>query len=194
MEKLVVEYWPISKITPYARNAKMHPAHQIEQIKKSINEFGFRDPIAVWHGEIVEGHGRLIAAKELKMSEVPVIVLDDLTDEQRRAYALVHNKLTMNSDFDLELLDMELGDIEDIDMGDFGFDLGEDDPIEAVEDDYDAEPPVEPKAKRGEIYQLGGHRLMCGDSTSSEDVQLLMGGGTGRYGLHRSSIWGRNRG
>ena len=124
MEKLVVEYWPISKITPYARNAKMHPAHQIEQIKKSINEFGFRDPIAVWHGEIVEGHGRLIAAKELKMSEVPVIVLDDLTDEQRRAYALVHNKLTMNSDFDLELLDMELGDITDIDMGDFGFDSG----------------------------------------------------------------------
>lgn len=121
MEKLVVEYWPISKITPYARNAKMHPAHQIEQIKKSINEFGFRDPIAVWHGEIVEGHGRLIAAKELKMPEVPVIVLDDLTDEQRRAYALVHNKLTMNSDFDLELLDMELGDITDIDMGDFGF-------------------------------------------------------------------------
>lgn len=125
MEKLTIEYWPISKITPYARNAKMHPAHQIEQIKKSINEFGFRDPIAVWHGEIVEGHGRLIAAKELKMSEVPVIVLDDLTDEQRRAYALVHNKLTMNSDFDLELLDMELGDIADIDMGDFGFEFYE---------------------------------------------------------------------
>lgn len=123
MNKLTVEYWAISKITPYARNAKMHPAHQIEQIKKSINEFGFRDPIAVWHGEIVEGHGRLIAAKELKMSEVPVIVLDDLTDEQRRAYALVHNKLTMNSDFDLELLDMELGDIADIDMGDFGFEF-----------------------------------------------------------------------
>lgn len=82
---------------------------------------GFRDPIGVWHGEIVEGHGRHIAAKELGMTEVPIIRLDDLTDEERRAYALIHNQTTMNSGWDNMLLDIELGDITDIDMSVFGF-------------------------------------------------------------------------
>lgn len=173
---LTVEYWPLSKIKPYPRNAKLHPPEQIEQIKRSIQEFGFNDPIGIWNGEIVEGHGRYIAAEELGIDTVPVIRLDGLTDEQRRAYALAHNKLTMNSDFDLGLLNLELDDITDIDMSLFGFDFGEGEPIEVTEDDFEAEPPVEPKTKRGDIYQLGDHRLMCGDATSSDDVQLLMGG------------------
>lgn len=123
---LQVEYLSLDKIKPYERNAKMHPREQVEQIKKSIEEFGFNDPLALWHGEIVEGHGRYLAALDLGLEQVPVIRLDELTDEQRRAYALVHNKLTMNSDFDFDLLDLELDDIADIDMEKFGFELGED--------------------------------------------------------------------
>ena len=123
---LKIEYIPVKEIEPYKNNVKLHPAEQVEQIKKSIEEFGFNDPIAVWHGTVVEGHGRLIAAQELGMETVPVIRLDGLSDEQRRAYTLIHNKLTMNSGFDLDLLDLELGDITDIDMGEFGFDDEED--------------------------------------------------------------------
>lgn len=129
---LSVEYVPLNTIKPYAGNAKRHPAEQVEQIKKSIEEFGFNDPIATWNGEIVEGHGRFIAAQEMGIESVPVIRLDGLTDAQRKAYTLVHNKLTLNSGFDPDLLSLELIAIEDdIDMSEFGFDaddiFGEDD-------------------------------------------------------------------
>ena len=90
--QLQVEYVDISTITPYKGNAKEHPQEQIEQIKKSIQEFGNIDPIGIWHNEIVEGHGRYLALKELGETQVPVIRLDDLTDEQRRAYTLIPNK------------------------------------------------------------------------------------------------------
>lgn len=119
--KLEIEYIPISEIKLYPNNAKIHTAEQIEQIKKSIKEFGFNDPIGIWHGECVEGHGRIIAATELGLETVPVIRLDELTDEQRRAYMLVHNKLTMNTDFDVDLVNIEIGDILDIDMTQYGF-------------------------------------------------------------------------
>lgn len=120
--KLQVEYVPIGTIKPYKRNAKLHPQEQIEQIKNSMQEFGNIDPIGVWHDEIVEGHGRYEALKQMGVKEIPIIRLDDLTDEQRKAYALVHNKLTMNSDFDVALLDTELAEIETIDMTLLGFD------------------------------------------------------------------------
>jgi site-specific DNA-methyltransferase (adenine-specific) len=173
---LKIEYIPIEDIKPYKNNAKLHPKEQIQQIKNSILEFGFKDPIAIWNDTIVEGHGRLLAAQELGYKELPVIRLDDLTDEQRKAYTLAHNKLTMNSDFDLDILTAELGDITDIDMSDFGFDLDfdNDEPAEVVEDDYDEEPPEEPKAKLGDIYQLGRHRLMCGNSLNQEDITTLL--------------------
>lgn len=119
---LKIEYVPIDSIKPYSKNAKLHPAEQIEQIKKSIQEFGFKDPLATWHGEVMAGNGRLQAAKELGMKELPIVRLDDLTDEQRRAYALVHNKLTMNSPFDDGILSEELENILDIDMSMFDFD------------------------------------------------------------------------
>lgn len=122
---LKIEYVPIDSIKPYTGNAKLHPPEQIEQIKESIRRVGFRDPIGVWNGEIVEGHGRHLAAQELGMTEVPIIRLDDLTDEERRAYALIHNQTTMNSGWDISLLDIELGDITDIDMSAFGFGLDE---------------------------------------------------------------------
>ena len=121
---LKIEYVPIDSIEPYEGNAKLHPAEQIEQIKESILKFGFNDPIAVWKdGKIIEGHGRLIAAHELNLEQVPIIRLDELTDEQRRAYILVHNKLTMASGFDEDLLMLELESISDIDMEQFGFDI-----------------------------------------------------------------------
>ena len=121
VDELKVEYVPIGSIKPYSRNAKQHPQEQIEQIKASMREFGNIDPIGVWHNEVVEGHGRLMAAQELGYDTIPIIRLDALTDEQRRAYALIHNQLTMNSGWDAELLDLELGDIE-LDMSEFGFD------------------------------------------------------------------------
>lgn len=123
---LKVEYIDINELITYANNAKIHTAEQVEQIKKSIQEFGMNDPIAIWkNNEIIEGHGRLLALKELGYETVPVIRLDSLTDEQRKAYALVHNKLTMNTGFDIDLLSMELEDINDIDMDYFGFSIDE---------------------------------------------------------------------
>ena len=138
--ELRIEYVSKQDLKPYANNAKIHTAEQIEQIKKSIEEFGFNDPIAIWHdNEIIEGHGRLLAVMEIDdIQEVPIIRLDDLTDEERRAYMLAHNQLTMNTGFDFMLLEEELENLE-IDMGEFGFD-----PIYSDQDvsDYfmDAEP------------------------------------------------------
>ena len=130
---LTIEYVPLKSIKPYKRNAKKHPQSQIDQIADSITQFGFDDPIGVWHGEIVEGHGRYLAAKQLGLAEIPIIRLDDLTDEQRKAYTLIHNKLTMNSGFDVDLLTAELESIAEIDMTVFDFEL----PSFEPEDDRD---------------------------------------------------------
>ena len=113
----------IGELKPYEKNAKIHTKEQIEQIKNSVLQFGMNDPIAVWGEEnlIVEGHGRLEALKQLGYEEVECIRLDHLTDEERKAYTLAHNKLTMNTDFDLSILDFELENIQTIDMEQFGF-------------------------------------------------------------------------
>lgn len=146
--QLKIQYVPIGKLKTYARNAKLHPAEQIEQIKKSIEEFGFNDPIAIWGDDtIIEGHGRLIAAQELGLEKVPVIRLDGLTDEQRKAYALVHNKLTMNSGFDMETLGDELDSILDINMSEFGFEVLDYEPEETREIDFSPSAFVEVIAK-----------------------------------------------
>lgn len=179
--KLSVVYEDINLIKPYKHNAKIHTPEQIQQIKKSITEFGFNDPIAVdEESVIIEGHGRLIAAKELGMKEVPVIFLYGLTDQQKKAYILAHNQLTMNTGFDMDVLADEINRITAFDMEDFGFDLnalgGEETDPETVEEDEPPEPPANPKSKRGEIYRLGEHRLMCGDSTNKDDVAALMDG------------------
>lgn len=113
--KLKIEYLPLSEIIPYRNNAKIHTTEQIEQITKSIQEFGFNDPIAISNGIIVEGHGRLLAAKKLGMKELPVIKLDSLTEPQRRAYTLIHNQFTLNSDFSLDMLNSELEDLQSLD-------------------------------------------------------------------------------
>lgn len=188
MKKLVIEYLPMTAITPYDGNAKEHPEEQVGEIVQSIKQFGFDDPIAVW-GEknvIVEGHGRLLALKKMSEKErtkagvekgmVPVIRLDHLTEEERRKYILVHNKTNMDSGFSLDILNAELAKIDDADFNlTFNFAMPEDE-TEAVDDDFDPTPPEEPKTKAGQVWLLGRHRLMCGDSTSPEDMQKLMGG------------------
>lgn len=175
---LQIELVPITAIRPYENNAKIHTEEQIQQIKKSIVEFGNNDPIAIdANGVIIEGHGRLMALQELGYTEVEVIRLGHLTEEQRKAYTLIHNKLTMNTGFDLDILATELQAIETINMKDYDFDLdiADDVCVEDIEEDnFDPEIPEEATAKRGQVYQLGDHRLMCGDSTSPADVQKLM--------------------
>lgn len=174
-----IELINIDEIIPYENNAKLHPQEQIDQIKQSILEFGNNDPIAIdKNNVIIEGHGRLLALKELGYKEVEVIKLEHLTEEQRKAYTLIHNKLTMNTDFDMDLLMEELQNIQNIDMGDFDFDIQieELESQEIEEDEYEVELPKEPKAKLGDIYQLGNHRLMCGSSTNVNDIEVLMNG------------------
>lgn len=123
---LKIEYIKLNKIKPDPQNAKLHPDWQIEQIKASIELFGMNDPIAIGEDNvIIEGHGRYEACKLLAFDKVPVIRLDELTEQQRQAYSLIHNKLTMNTGFDLDILRAELASIEETNMSDFGFDLQE---------------------------------------------------------------------
>lgn len=173
---------PIDELHAYENNAKLHPQEQIDQIVKSMQEFGNNDPIAIdENNRIIEGHGRLLALKQMGETEAPIIRLKHLTEEQKKAYILVHNQLTLNTGFDEELLRAELESIVDIDMGEYGFDLDiielAEEPADVEEDsDFDTTPPEEPKSKPGDLYQLGRHRLLCGDSTSLDDVEKLMGG------------------
>ena len=169
----------IDELTPYGNNARKHGTQDIEAIKNSIREFGFNDPIGVWGPEntIVEGHGRLQAAKELGLEEIPVIHLDHLTDEQRRAYALAHNRTAELSEWDMELMELELADIFDIDMDAFGFDeFGPEEMLDVQEDDFDPDINAEARTKAGDIWQLGEHRLLCGDSTDPAEIAEFLGG------------------
>ena len=135
-EKLKIEYVSVDSIMPYARNAKLHPQQQVEQIKRSIKDYGMNDPIGVWHNEIVEGHGRLMACKELGITEIPIIRLEHMSDEQRKQYMLVHNQTTMNSDFDLDILSEELDSLLDFDAEFYDFDVnfGDDDEVDKHEE------------------------------------------------------------
>ena len=168
------------ELTPYKANAKVHPQAQIDHIANSIKEFGWQQPIVVDNDNVVIiGHGRLLAAKQLMLDKVPVVRATDLTEDQVKALRLADNK-TNESEWDFDLLDEELAalDITGFDMSDFGFEVGED----FVDHNYDVQedevPEVQEEAvsKLGQIYQLGEHRLMCGDSTDAETVKILMGG------------------
>lgn len=170
----------IGDIKPYDNNAKEHPREQIEQIKKSILEYGNNDPIAVDENNIIiEGHGRYIALQELGHDTVEIIRLEHLTEEQKKAYRLVHNKLTMNSDFDIERLEAELADLQIQDMQEFGFDFLPDFATDTPTDDLIDEilqDEAEPRTKTGDIWLLGKHRLICGDCTERANIERLLDG------------------
>ena len=177
--ELKIEYLPIGKLKPYEKNARKHKKLDVDNIARSIEKYGMNDAIGIWGKDnvIVEGHGRFEACKKLGIDMVPVVRLDHLTDEQRREYAIAHNATAELSMWDENFLAQELADL---DMSDFDFNFGitiegED---EAEEDNFDVDSatPAEPNTKLGQVYQLGRHRLMCGDSTNINDVEKLCGG------------------
>lgn len=175
----------IDKLKPYENNARTHSDAQVDKIARSIEQFGFINPVLI-DGDygIIAGHGRVLGAKQVGMTEVPCIFVEDLTETQKRAYILADNKLALDAGWDDAILKAELNFLKEVnfDISLTGFDMDEIDlnatDIEFKEDDFDleAELPEEPKAKLGDIYQLGKHRIMCGSSTDQADVDKLCDG------------------
>jgi DNA modification methylase len=184
MTELKIEYKKIEDLIPYVNNTRTHNENQVMQIASSIKEFGWTNPILL-DGEngIIAGHGRLMAAKKLNETEVPTIQLHGLSESQKKAYIIADNKLALNAGWDDELLKLELAGLKDAgyDLSLIGFNADELKAFEPVteglvDEDQVPEVPEEPKTKLGDIYKLGNHRLMCGDSTSIDAVEELMDG------------------
>jgi DNA modification methylase len=184
---LQIEQIQLATLIPYINNSRTHSDEQVAQIAASIKEFGFNNPILVDKGNsIIAGHGRLQAARKLGLTEVPCVRLEHLTETQRKAYIIADNRLALNAGWDNELLTIELNELlaDGFALEILGFDSDELktllDPLEPteglVDEDQVPEVPEEPKTKLGDIYQLGRHRLMCGDSTSIDAVEKLMDG------------------
>ncbi len=181
---LAIEYKATKDLIPYARNSRTHSEEQVIQIASSIKEFGFTNPVLIDEdGGIIAGHGRVMAAKKLNLAEVPTITLEGLSEAQKKAYIIADNKLALNAGWDEELLRVEFDELKelDFDLTLTGFTLDEINALNPLQvneglTDEDAVPevPEEPKTKLGDIYQLGNHRLMCGDSTSIDDVEKLL--------------------
>jgi DNA modification methylase len=181
-----VEHWPLQRLIPYARNARTHDEGQVSQIAGSIAEFGFINPILVGDDNvIIAGHGRLLAAQQLGLEKVPVIVLGHLTEAQRRALVIADNKIAENAGWNEELLQLELAELQelDFDLSLIGFSdeeldaLLESEPEPGLTED-DTVPEVEAQAvsRPGDLWILGGHRLLCGDATNADDMARLMDG------------------
>lgn len=175
----------VKSLIPYARNARTHSDAQVAQLAASIKEWGWTNPILVDpEGGIIAGHGRVMAARQLKIEEVPVMVANGWTDAQKKAYILADNQLGLNAGWDMSLLAVEIGDLADagFNLDLIGFDekiLGDllNDPTEGLTDpDETPELPEEPVSVLGDVWQLGKHRIVCGDSTKAEDVSRVLGG------------------
>lgn len=184
-----LEHWSVERLKPYELNARTHSPEQVAQIAASIQEFGFTNPILVDGKDgIIAGHGRLLAAKDLGLPKVPVLVLDHLTQEQKRAYVLADNQLALNARWDADLLRIELQELEaqEFDLSLLGFSedelsqlLPEVEQLHSEEQgdpDNAPEPPADPVSKPGDVWLLGNHRLLCGDSTNPQHVERLMDG------------------
>lgn len=182
-----IELWPVERLQPYDRNARTHSDAQVAKIAASMTEFGFTNPVLVDSADgIIAGHGRLMAAKRLGLTEVPVVVLDYLTDAQRRAYILADNRLALDAGWDEEMLAAELAELqaEGFDLDLTGFDEAELErlltdelpPEEPPGDDVMPEVQAEPVSRPGDVWVLGDHRVMCGDSTSINAVEQVMAG------------------
>ena len=186
-QPLSIRYVPIGSLIPDPQNARTHPRRQIEQIRASIRTFGYTTPILVDPGgKIIAGHGRLIAAKQEAMAEVPVITLSGLTDSQIRALRLADNKIALGAGWDLELLKIELGELSAVpdlnfDLQVTGFSSGEIDVILACPiDPADEAIPavaVKPRCRMGDIWQLGDHRIGCGDCRDMNFLRAVVGNG-----------------
>ena len=173
----------VADLIPYVNNARTHSDSQVTQLASSIKEFGFINPVIIDdHNGLIAGHGRLMAAKKLGLEEVPVLVESHLTEAQKKAYILADNKLALGAGWDTDLLKVELSELKDLgfdNLDTIGFSDDEikdilNTELEAVEDEGAGVAPDEPKTQRGDIWLLGEHRLMCGDSTSEDDVKALM--------------------
>ena len=180
MTKMNIEYWKTEDVKPYENNPRINDG-AVDATANSIKEFGWKQPIVVdKEGVIIVGHTRLKAAKKLGMEKVPVLVAKDLSSDQANAYRLADNKTGEISEWNMDMLGEELSQIEDIDMTDFGFDDDElelqDENTDAEDDEFDGEIPENPTSKMGDIYKLGEHRLMVGDSTDPDQVKQLMDG------------------
>ena len=181
-----IEEVEIEKLIPYARNAKIHGSQQIKKLKSSILEFGFLTPCLIDKDfNLIAGHGRVMAAKELNISKVPCVFVEGLSEEQRKAYILADNRLGELGDWDMDLVSEELEALHksgfDLELTGFSFDDIKVEDIDFSDLDEKAEEieksiPEESEVKPGTIWQLGEHRLMCGDSTKEEDVKKLMDG------------------
>ncbi len=180
-----VERWPLARLIPYARNARTHSESQVAQIAGSIAEFGFVNPVLVGDdGVIVAGHGRVLAARKLGLSEAPVIVLSHLTPTQRRALMIADNQIATNAGWNDEMLAAELAALKDeaFDLELLGFDDTEIDrllagtPDEADNPDEAPEPPADPISRPGDLWICGEHRVLCGDATVMDDVEKVLGG------------------
>ena len=188
MDKPKIEVMAIKDLTPYARNSRTHSPEQVSQIAASITEFGFTNPVLIdAHGGIIAGHGRVMAAEHLGMGNVPCLRLSHLSEAQKRAYIIADNKLAMNAGWDESVLALELGELEDLgfDLELTGFDVDElkelfasNEATPEGETDADDVPEVREEAisKPGDVWLLGKHRIMCGDSTSIDAVGVLMDG------------------
>ena len=180
---LALDYRPIGDLIPYARNARTHSEAQVALIAGSIREYGFTNPVLVDGGNgIIAGHGRVLAARKLGLEVVPVIELAHLSEAQKRAYVLADNKLAEQAGWDKDLLALELGDLREmaVDLASLGFETGELDALlnagASVPSVTIPEPPRNPASRTGDLWILGGHRLLCGDATSHADVRRLMNG------------------
>jgi len=184
MSGLKVEYKNIKELIPYCNNSRTHSDEQVLQIASSIKEFGFTNPVLIdGQGGIIAGHGRIMAAQKLKMDEVPTITLSDLSEAQKKAYIIADNKLALNSGWDDELLKIELEQLKelDFDLGLIGFSddelallMGGETTEGLVDEDQVPELVDDPVTVLGDVWQLGDHRLMCGDSTSIDSVNNLL--------------------
>ena len=176
----------INKLIPYVNNARTHNAQQINKLRSSIREFGFINPVIIDRDfNVIAGHGRIMAAKEEGISEVPCVFVDYLTEAQKKAYILADNRMAMDAGWDEELLKVEIEALqaEDFDLSLTGFDESElagffDTADDAKDDDFDVDAELEkpPVTKSGDLWLLGNHRLLCGDSTKEESYTLLMNG------------------
>ena len=167
----------VEELTPYENNPRKNDG-AVDAVAASIREFGFKVPIIIDKDNvIVAGHTRLKAARKLGLETVPCIIADDLSPKQIQAFRLADNKTAELADWDFDMLSVELSDLDDIDMSEFGFDMSEfEEPAEAAEDDYDYDSPVESRVKQNDVWALGAHRLMCGDSTDPAVIDRLMDG------------------